>query len=136
MSKQETTAPDAPDNLTVAETHLGKVLAAIHRALARLDDPARAGDVQSSLRSAIAALETARLAHERDMTGRRAISPAQRVTTGVSPEIAAVIAAAVSVLFDRPFRMVSVQPVAAPVPHLNVWALEGRTQIFQSHKVR
>ena len=22
------------------------------------------------------------------------------------------------------------------VPHLNVWAVEGRTQIFMSHKVR
>ena len=26
--------------------------------------------------------------------------------------------------------------IVTPVPHLNVWALEGRTQIFQSHKIR
>ena len=65
-------------------------------------------------------------------------SPAgpQRVATAVEPEIAAVIAAAVSVVLNRPYRLVSVQQVATPVPHLNVWALEGRTQIFQSHKIR
>ena len=51
-------------------------------------------------------------------------------------EIVAVIAAAVAAVLDRPYRLVSVQPVPAPVPHLNVWALEGRTQIFQSHKIR
>jgi hypothetical protein len=55
----------------------------------------------------------------------------------VAPEIAAVIAAAVSVVLDRPYRLVSVQQVTVPVvPHLNVWAVEGRTQIFMSHKVR
>jgi hypothetical protein len=29
-----------------------------------------------------------------------------------------------------------VQQVVTPVPHLNVWALEGRTEIFHSHKIR
>ena len=55
----------------------------------------------------------------------------------VGPQIAAVIAAAISVVLDRPYRLVSVQQVTVPVvPHLNVWAVEGRTQIFMSHKVR
>jgi predicted phosphoribosyltransferase len=48
-----------------------------------------------------------------------------------------VIAAAVSVALDQPYRLVAVQQVTAPVvPHLNVWAVEGRTQIFMSHRVR
>lgn len=131
MSKQDST-----DNLSAAETDLGKVLAAIHRALAHLDDPARAANVQSALRVAASRLESARQAHEQDMVARNAPGIAARVATAVPPPIAAVIAAAVAALFDRPYRLVSVQPVAAPVPHLNVWALEGRTQIFQSHKVR
>jgi hypothetical protein len=61
----------------------------------------------------------------------------QSVSTAVAPQIAAVIAAAVSVVLDQPFRLVSVQQVSVPVvPHLNVWAVEGRTRIFMSHKVR
>jgi hypothetical protein len=51
-------------------------------------------------------------------------------------QLVAVISAAVAAVLDRPYRLVSVQPIVAPVPHLNVWALEGRTQIFQSHKIR
>jgi hypothetical protein len=82
-------------------------------------------------------LESARQSHEHETASRKGLGmPVQRVATGVEPEIAAVIAAAVAVLFDRPYRLVSVQQVSTPVPHLNVWALEGRTQIFQSHKVR
>jgi len=62
---------------------------------------------------------------------------AQKVTTAVAPQIAAVIAAAVSVVIEQPFRLVSVHQVTVPVaPHLNVWAVEGRTRIFMSHKVR
>jgi hypothetical protein len=59
------------------------------------------------------------------------------VATGVAPEIAAIIAAAIAVVVERPHRLVAVQPVTLPVvPHLNIWAFEGRTQIFMSHKVR
>jgi predicted phosphoribosyltransferase len=48
-----------------------------------------------------------------------------------------IIAAAVSVYLDRPYSLVSVEQVSVPlVPHLNVWAVEGRTQIFMSHRVR
>jgi hypothetical protein len=54
----------------------------------------------------------------------------------VESEIVAVIAAAVAALLGKPYKLVSVQPVVAPAPHLNVWAMEGRTQIFMSHKVR
>jgi hypothetical protein len=140
MSKQELTSDScqqAPEGLSAAETRLGQVLALIHRVLPRLEEPSRASDVQRSLRNAAALLELARQAHE---GGRPAVaappgSP-QAVATSVEPEIAAVIAAAVAVLFNRPYRLVSVQQVSTPVPHLNVWALEGRTQIFQSHKIR
>ena len=124
------------DDLTPTEANLGKALALIHRVLARLDDPARATEVQTTLSKAVALLEAARVAH----SGGAAMPiplGAQDVTTAVSPRIAAVIAAAVSVVIDRPHRLVSVQQVTVPVvPHLNVWAVEGRTQIFMSHKVR
>ena len=127
---------NSPDDLTPTEANLGKVLALIHRVLPRLDDPARKAEVQSALGKAVSLLEAARVAH----TGSPATHiplGAQNVATAVGPQMAAVIAAAVSVVLDRPFRLVSVQQVTVPVvPHLNVWAVEGRTQIFMSHKVR
>jgi hypothetical protein len=126
----------SPDDLTPAEANLGKALALIHKVLPRLDDPARRTDVQSALGKAVALLEAVRAAYA---AGTAVAVPfgAQNVSTTVAPEIAAVIAAAVSIAIDRPYRLVSVQQVSAPVvPHLNVWAMEGRTQIFMSHKVR
>ena len=111
-----------PGDLSPAEANLGKVLVLIHRVLPRLDDPARQAEVRSALTQAISLLDAARLAHSGPV---------------VSPQLAAVIAAAVSVVLDQPYRLVSVEPVTVPVaPHLNVWAVEGRTQIFMSHKVR
>jgi hypothetical protein len=127
--------PTSAADLSPAETQLGRALAFIHRALPRLDEPARAAEVQAALQSAIAALEAARNA----LTGGRAALPVgtQSVATGVAPEIAAIIAAAIAVVVERPHRLVAVQPVTLPVvPHLNIWAFEGRTQIFMSHKVR
>ena len=59
-----------------------------------------------------------------------------RSSGDVEPEIAAVIAAAVALVLDRPHRVLAVQQVTVPVPHLNVWAWEGRTQLFMSHKIR
>src|SRR5512144_1394876 len=121
--------------LPEAETQLGRVLALVHRVLPRLEESARATDVQRALRQAIEALEAARRAHELQWAGA-SIPSHDRVATGVAPEIAAVIAAAVAMMFDQPYRLVSVQKVETPVPHLNVWALEGRTQLLQSHKIR
>ncbi len=126
------------DLLATVETNLGQVLAAIHRVLPRLDEPGRSAEVQSALRKAGALLESARAAHEQGLAPRK-MGPAteQKVATRVAPEIAAVIAAAVAVVLDRPFRLVAVHQVPLPAaPHFNVWAFEGRTQIFQSHKVR
>jgi len=124
-----------PDDLTLAESNLGKVLALIHRTLPRLDDPSRKTEVLSALNQAVTLLQATR----QSFGGVVAIVPlgAQNVATAVAPHITAVIAAAVSVVLDRPYRLVSVQQVTVPVvPHLNVWAVEGRTQIFMSHKVR
>jgi hypothetical protein len=138
MSKQELTSQpgDGPQNgLAAAEARLGQVLALIHRVLPRLDEPHRTAEVQAALQKAASLLEGARQAHAHE-TPPAAGAPTQRVATAVAPEIAAVIAAAVAVTINRPYRLVSVQQVATPVPHLNVWALEGRTQIFQSHKIR
>jgi hypothetical protein len=127
----------AANDVSTTEAELGKVLALIHRVLTRIDDVTRTAEVQSILSKAAACLEAARLAHAGDSAARNgAATQLQKVATGVDAEIAAVIAAAIAVLFDQPYRLVSVQPVATPVPYLNVWALEGRTQIFQSHKIR
>ncbi len=124
------------DDLSPVESNLGKVLALIHRVLPRLDDPARKAEVQSALSKAASLIEAARAAHSGGIASLPPIG-SQPVATAVAPEIAAVIAAAVSVVLDRPYRLVSVQQVTVPVvPHLNVWAVEGRTQIFMSHKVR
>jgi len=121
------------EELSAAESCLGKVLALIHRSLGRMDDPERGAEVQSSLRKALALLENARQAHAQLMdSGGLSVN----TDTPVEPEIVAVIAAAISVALETPYRMVAVQQVIIPVPHLNVWALEGRTQIFSSHKVR
>lgn len=125
-----------PHELTPTEANLGKVLALIHRVLPRLDDPARQTEVQTALRQATALLEAARVAHSGGTPPAIPLG-AHNVATAVGPQMAAVIAAAVSVALGGPYRLVSVQQVTVPVaPHLNVWAVEGRTQIFLSHKVR
>jgi len=121
------------DDLTPTETNLAKALALIQKALPRLDDSARKSEVQSILGRAIALIDAARAAHG----GATNAVGSHSVATTVPPHIAAVIAAAVSVVLDRPYLLVSVQQVTAPiVPNLNAWAVEGRTQIFMSHKVR
>jgi hypothetical protein len=51
-------------------------------------------------------------------------------------EIVAVIAAALAVVFDKPHKVLSVQPVTVPVPQLNVWAFEGRIELTTSHRIR
>jgi hypothetical protein len=127
--------PAPSDDVTPLEANLGKALVLIQRIVPRLDDPARAAEVQNALRQAGACLESARQLHQRAQRSKDD-SAAHKVATGVAPEIIAVIAAAVAVVLAKPFRLVSVQKVETPVPYLNVWALEGRTQIFQSHKVR
>ncbi|SPE59077.1 hypothetical protein SBV1_30013 [Verrucomicrobia bacterium] len=138
MSQPETAgAGGTLQELRPAEAHLAQALLLIQRIVPRLDEPGRAAEVQAALLHAGACLEAARRAHQLDFTPHAAALDApQRVATGVAPEIAAVIAAAVAVMLDRPHRLVSVQQVQTPVPYLNVWALEGRTQIFQSHKIR
>jgi hypothetical protein len=138
MSTQEITAAATPSkDDSILEARLGQVLALIHRILPRLDEPSRGAEVQAALRKAGSLIESARQVHAQETAAPPiAASSPQRVATEVAPEIAAVIAAAVSVLFNRPYRLVSVQQVTTPVPHLNVWALEGRTQIFQSHRIR
>ena len=107
------------------ETSLGTALALIHLALPKLDDPARSGEVQALLGRAGGLIETVRLA----LANSGAPPPPE-------PEIAAIIAAAVSVMFDQPHRVLSVQKIQIPVPQSSAWAYEGRAEIFHSHKVR
>lgn len=118
--------------MSTAELNLGKTLALIHHVLPHIDEPDHAVRVQGSLRRAVAFLEAAREAHALE-TGVIVGSGAH---ASVESETVAVIAAAIAVMLGRPYRLLSVNPVATPAPHLNVWAMEGRTQIFMSHKVR
>lgn len=120
--------PSAPDEVQVAESRLGQVLALIHRALARLDEPERAEAVQGALSRAVGELEAARAAHARAMTALGA-GP-------VEPEIVALIAAAVATVLNRPHRILGVQPTAPAVAWVNAWAIEGRFQHYSSHRVR
>jgi len=133
MTKDQASQPG--DALAEAEANLGQALALIHRVLTRLDEPGRAGEVQSALQKAAGLVELARQVHQRTLAPSGAAGGGA-VQTGLDSELVAIISAAVAAVLDRPYRLVSVQPVAVPVPHLNVWALEGRTQIFQSHKIR
>jgi hypothetical protein len=119
MSKMETFA----DGLSDAEANLGRALVFIQRVLSRLDDPGLAAQVQADLRCAAGCVESARIAHQGGLGA------------GVDAETAAIIAAAISSVLDSPHRLLAVQP-APSRPSLNVWAFEGRTQIFQSHKIR
>ncbi len=122
----------ASADLPESETNLGMVLALVHHVLPQLGDPDKAGEVQAALRKACAYVEAARDAHAHE-TGVTAGNAAHE---GVEAETVAVIAAAISATLGRPYRLVSVQPTAVLVPHFNVWALEGRTQIFSSHRLR
>ena len=131
MSESEKNAAE----LSPAEVNIGKALVLLHRAAGRLDDASRRGEVRNALSQAAGFIEAARQAHE----GAGAALPpgTHEVATSVDGPVAAVIAAAISVYLDRPFRLVSLQTVTLPiVPHLNVWSVEGRTQIFMSHRVR
>jgi hypothetical protein len=133
MSKQpETAAAGAPDRLLEAESNLGQALAVIHRLLPRLDVAGQESEVQAAFKRAAACLESARSAYQQLSESRLAA----KAQVGVPGETLAAISAAIAIVLGRPYRLVSVQKVPVPVPHLNVWALEGRTQIFQSHKIR
>ena len=59
-------------------------------------------------------------------------APAATAPEAISPEIFAVIAAAIQVTLSGPFRIQTI----TPVEHPRDWAQEGRRQIFASHKVR
>jgi hypothetical protein len=123
------------DLFAEAETQLGHALALIHRVLPRIDEPGRGAEVQAALQKAGICVELARQSHQRTVPPGQ-LPSVSGVHTALDSELVAVISAAVAAVLDRPYRLVSVEPAAAPVPHLNVWALEGRTQIFQSHKIR
>lgn len=134
MSQQGNPTTGAAE-LLEAETNLGLALAVIHRMLPRLEDSAASADVQSGFKRLLACVESARAAHQRIVDARKATA-AIKPQAGIAGETVAAIAAAIATVIGQPFRLVSVAKVPVPVPHINVWALEGRTQIFQSHQIR
>jgi hypothetical protein len=113
-------------NIGEQEAQLGAALALIHRALGKIDEPARALEVQALLGRAIASLESVR-ARSLVLAG---------ASSAMGPELAAVISAAVAIMFDQPHKVLSVQKVTVPLPQSNAWAVEGRSDIFHSHRVR
>jgi len=131
----EKTKSGGTDPMLEAESNLGQALAAIHRLLPKLEAPDREAEVEAAFKRVTACIEGARSAYQSLVKSR----PADVTTTGqagLSGETLAAISAAIAAVLGRPYRLVAVQKVPVPVPHLNVWALEGRTQIFQSHKIR
>jgi len=133
MSNPQTSPfAETSEGLTASESGLGKALALIHRVLPLLRQSECVVDVQKALRNAAALIESARQAH----AGERGLKPPSVPADSVEAEIVAIIAAAIATTFDRPHRIISVVPAEVVVPHLNVWALEGRSQLFISHKVR
>jgi hypothetical protein len=68
-------------------------------------------------------------------------APAPVIDLGVSPEITAVIAASVATVLGARARIASVSIATAPAaPSVEMlmqqWSMEGRRQIYSSHKVR
>lgn len=59
------------------------------------------------------------------------VAAAPAASEGISPEVVAVIAAAVHTTLERPHRILSIRPSTD-----RYWAAEGRREIFRSHKVR
>ena len=128
------TLPEAETDggLTASESNLGQALALIYRVLPQLREAERKSEVQKALRGAASLIEAARLAH----AGQAGSVTAAVAEDVVAAEIVAVVAAAVAVMVGRPHRIISVAPVHVEVPHLNVWAFEGRSQLFKSHNIR
>jgi hypothetical protein len=66
-----------------------------------------------------------------------ALAPAE---SGPSPEVLAVIAAAVAVTAGPRARIAEVVPVKTPPPSVEMlmqqWSVEGRRQIYSSHQIR
>jgi Na+-transporting methylmalonyl-CoA/oxaloacetate decarboxylase gamma subunit len=60
-------------------------------------------------------------------------SPEREVT---DPRVIAAIAAAITVVLERPYRIVEIQAAGHAVGMTSAWAIEGRFQHFSSHKVR
>jgi hypothetical protein len=89
----------------------------------------------SDLRARIAALEgQASAPSPRAAAAAPAALPSPAAASGeLSPEIVAVIAAAVHVTLGSGHRIVGITPSGRDDL---VWSLEGRRQIFHSHKVR
>lgn len=138
MSKediQSAAADSSFDEWAEADSHLGYALVLLNRLIPRLEDLANAAEVQATFRRVQESLEAARQAHQRVADSRQLLMNIA-APANVEAETVAVIAAAIAAVLDQPYRLLSVQPVPSPAPHLNVWALEGRTQIFQSHKIR
>ena len=132
MSQESKPSVAGASEMPASESNLGLVLALVHRVLPQLDEPGRASAVQAALRKAAGLIEAARDAHAHEM----GVAVGSSARTTVEAEIVAVIAAAIAATLGRPYKLVSVQPVAVQTPHFNAWAFEGRTQIFSSHRVR
>jgi len=52
------------------------------------------------------------------------------------PRILAAIAAAITVTLDQPYRIIDIHEAGHTVGMTSAWAIEGRFQLFSSHKVR
>lgn len=63
-----------------------------------------------------------------------AVLPVPPAGEGIPPEIRAVIAAAVVATLDGSYRVVEIK--TSTDVRLQAWSLEGRRQIFSSHRVR
>lgn len=78
-----------------------------------------------------AAAKAARLAAEQAAAAAQAQAQAAAAAAGLTPELLAVIAAAVKVTLRNKRHKVH-----AIVPNASDWAREGRRQIFSSHSIR
>ena len=64
------------------------------------------------------------------------VSTPTPVVEPMTPEILAVISAAISVVLGRTHQIIAVQSAGVRGPEGNAWAMEGRVEQFLSHRVR
>jgi len=67
-----------------------------------------------------------------------ASAPAPVAAGGISPQLLAVIAAAIDTVIKVPHLIHSIHEVDSKKSHFNAhdWSVEGRRQIFSSHHIR
>lgn len=89
---------------------------------------------QKEIAAAAAAVATTAIPAPVAPSAPQPTAPAEVEAT--DPRVVAAIAAAISVVLARPYRIIEIQTAGHSTGMTSPWAIEGRFQHFSSHKVR